>query len=172
VEPQRQERFEAVWRTTVIVCGAIVAAVPVMLVVAFLMQPQPAEEPSLRVMLLAFALVGVVSVAASFFAGRWMREASISAARARAAQAGAPFSRADALPGVMLVSCVVPFALAEVPVLVGFTYHAMSGSWPVLLGFAGLTLLGYAINFPRASTWRRLIDEAEALDAGYAPIVS
>lgn|GEM_PF-2724479 len=173
MEPQRREDFERAWRTTLLVCLAMVAVVPFMLGAAALVETPPAPEAgSQQTLLLLFGAIAVAGAAASLATGRFVREGSVNAASRRALQAGVEFSRADALIGVMLVSCVVTYALAEIPLLVGLTYYFISGSWVAFLGFAGLTILGYALTFPRKSAWEAWIDEAEALDAGYAPIVS
>lgn len=175
MQPERESRFDAQWRTLLIICSSLPAMVPILVFVATQVEVTPLEDAAFgRMMLVIFGGFAVGTFALSFLLAKRLRPSNTRSATSgpAGAAAGAAPSAADAMMSYMTFVSIIVFACSEIPLLLGFVYYVMTGSWLVFAGFALLTVAGYVLHFPRKAVWRDRIELAEAAGDGQPPIVS
>lgn len=159
MDPARDDNLMARYRTAMIICGAIVAAVPIYVAVAAVLSREGAEPTGAPPIVVS--VLGAVALA-TFAAAAPMRGLLVRGVVAKA-PAG---SSADIVPAALLTGAILSYALCEAPAILGLAVFIMTGSWVYFLLFIALALVGFAMNFPRLSAWRARVELAEAADAG------
>lgn len=173
MEAARQSAFDQAYRKTLMLYSGLITVVPILFVVAYLVADDSGDpvvtDPF---MLWAFRAVAVAAFLISFPVSGRLRNAGAKVSAGSTSGKRHGTTGADALIQNMTTYAIVPYAICEVALLLGFVLFVLYGSWGSFTLLALLTVAGWAAHFPRSAAWADLVEQAEVQDAGFDPIVS
>lgn len=189
MDPAREDNLNQRYRTTAIICAAMFGALFVYAIVAYVVSTNGVSvDGAPRTLLPVFGVIALVAFGVSFPLAKVPVNAALKRLviivqlpddekRELGIQPGADVANVlggpDVIPAALQTGTILAYALSEMPALLGFVMFIMSSSWLIFAAFLGLSIAGFALNFPRLSTWRAHIERAETAATGQTtPIVT